>query len=116
MKTWAEKLSSKNKQCRAFGHAWTSGTTTRYRVDAHTVGSVVVCERCETERLTLYDRNTMDQVNRRYNYPDGYSKPDADSASYSRRDFTTIVVMTGKREKTLPPHWEERLSRWYGSS
>ncbi|NNF68412.1 MAG: hypothetical protein HKN01_01460 [Acidimicrobiia bacterium] len=113
MKTWAEQLPRSFKECRSYGHAWTTGLATRYRVDHLTIGSVVTCERCNTSRLTVFDKNTFDVVDRKYDYPDDYSKPTVEDPAFGRRDFTQLVVMSGTRERSLPKHWEERLSGFW---
>lgn len=111
---WAKKVRLEVLACRQFGHQWTRGLTTVFRIDAELRARKLGCSRCGMERTDFWFINDYGIWRRSYSRPQDYARDKGvgGSVAIPRSVITDEMTNRSKVSKTLPEEVRKLYDRW----
>lgn len=111
---WAKKTRLEVLACRQFGHQWTRGLSTLYKIDNDLHARVLCCNRCGMERTDFYRIGWYGVWKRHYEPPKDYSRKTGIGGSVKIPRYVVAEEVDERSEVStkLPEHVRELYNRW----
>lgn len=72
---WVAGLNNDQVTCRGYGHPWDIGSSRCVQCPHDTLGHVLTCGRCVSQKIEFYSQVTGNLFQRKYHWSPGYKRP-----------------------------------------